>query len=266
MWRCLLVNFLLSVAVAAPCVAQQGRDYTTEAGVDSDGNIYVVSDAGKRIKMATVGHCIEARFADDKQTVGCSVARGTKPEEAMQSLLLEIYLRNGKKQIIETETPMDWHFWRGGQQVAVYSHSADVKEGHYALYEAASARLVEELAEPGNESLLPEWAKGPTQIQDESVPVGHEYDRERAKWIAKVLRQIEKIKPGMKRLDLLKVFTIEGGLSTRFLRTYVYSECPYIKVNVRFKAATNVSNGVEEDSDDIIESISQPFLAWSVMD
>jgi len=181
----------------------------------------------------------------------------------MQSLLLEIYLR---KQIIETETPMDWHFWRGGQQVVVYSHSADGKGGHYALYEAASAHLVEELAEPENESLLPEWAKGPTQIQDESVPVGDEYDRERAKWIAKVLRQIEKIKPGMRRQDLLTVFALEGGLSTRFLRTYVYSECPYIKVNVRFKAATNVSNRVEEDSDDIIESISQPFLAWSVMD
>ena len=57
------------MAVAAPCVAQQGHDYTTEAGVDSDGNIYVVSDAGNRIKMATVGHCIEARFADDKQTI-----------------------------------------------------------------------------------------------------------------------------------------------------------------------------------------------------
>jgi hypothetical protein len=55
MWRCLLVNLFLSVAVAAPCVAQQRRDYTTEAGVDSDGNIYVVSDAGNRIKMATVG-------------------------------------------------------------------------------------------------------------------------------------------------------------------------------------------------------------------
>ena len=68
-WSCLLVNFLLGVALAAPCVAQQGRDYTTEAGVDSDGNIYVVPDAGKRIKMATVGHCIEARFADDKQTI-----------------------------------------------------------------------------------------------------------------------------------------------------------------------------------------------------
>jgi len=55
MWRCLLVNFLLSAAVAAPCVAQQGRDYTTEAGVDSDGHIYVVSDAGKRTDAALRG-------------------------------------------------------------------------------------------------------------------------------------------------------------------------------------------------------------------
>lgn len=78
----------------------------------------------------------------------------------MQSVRLEIYLRNGKKQMIETETPMDWHFWRDGQQVAVYSHSLDGK-GHYGLYDAASAHLVEELAEPENESLLPEWAKGP---------------------------------------------------------------------------------------------------------
>src|SRR5258708_28057683 len=245
MWRCLLVNFLLSVAVAAPCVAQQGRDYTTEAGVDSDGNIYVVSDAGKRIKMATVGHCLEARFADDKQTVGCSVARGTKPEEAMQSLRLEIYLRNGKKEIIETETPMDWHFWRDGQQVAVYARLLDGKE-RYALYDSGSARLIEELTGPSDESLLPEWAKSRAQVQDESVPMGDDYARERTKWVAKVLRQITTIEPGMKRRDLLKVFTTEGGLSTRFQHTYVYSECPYIKVNVRFKASHNKENGLED--------------------
>jgi len=265
MWRCMLVSFLVSAALVTPCMAQQRRDYTTEAGIDSDGNIYVASDAGKRINMSTLGHCIDARQAPDRQTVGCSIARGTKPEEAMQSVRLEIYLRNGKKQIIETETPMDWHFWRDGQQVAVYSHSLDGK-GHYGLYDAASAHLVEELAEPENESLLPEWAKGPAQIQDESLPVGDEYNQERFNWIAKVLRQIQKIKPGMKRQDLLKVFTTEGGISTRFQRTYVYSGCPYIKVNVRFKAATNESNGMEEDTDDIIESISQPYLQWSVMD
>lgn len=257
------MNFCLSTAIVTPWMAQL-RDYANEAGIDSEGNIYVASDAGKRINMSTVGHCMGATFADDRQTVGC-VARSTKPEEAAQSWRLEIYLRNGKKQIIETETLMDWHFWRDGQQVAVHVHSIDAK-GHYALYDAASAHLVEELPEPENESQLPEWAKGPAQIQDESVPVGDEYNRERTKWIAKVLRQIEKIKPGMKRQDLLKVFTTEGGISTRFQRTYVYSECPYIKVNVRFKAGTNESSGTEEDSDDIIESISQPYLAWSVID
>ena len=147
----------------------------------------------------------------------------------------------------------------------MYSHSLDGK-GHYALYDAASVRLVEELAEPANESLLPEWAKSRSQIQDESVPVGDQYNQERTTWIAKVLRQIGKMKPGMRRQDLLKVFTTEGGLSFRLQRTYVYSECPYIKVNVRFKAATNESNGIEEDPDDVIESISQPYLEFSVMD
>jgi hypothetical protein len=96
--------------------------------------------------------------------------------------------------------------------------------------------------------------------------MGEELARERTKWIAKVLRQIAKIEPGMKRKDLLTVFTTEGGLSIRFQRTYVYSECPYIKVNVRFKAANNEGDGSNEDRDDIIETISQPYLGWSVMD
>jgi len=265
MWRCVLVSFLLSAALAPSCMSQQKHEYITEAGIDTDGNIYVSSDAGRPIKMATVPHCIEARFADDRQTVGCSVARGTKPEEAMQSVRLEIYLRNGKMEVIETESPMDWHFWRGGQQVAVYSRSLDGKN-RYTLYDAASARVMEELAGPSDERLLPEWAKGAAQVQDESVPVGDDYAQERTKWIAKVLRQITKFEPGMKRQDLLKVFTTEGGLSTRFQRTYVYAECPYIKVNVQFKAASDEGNVVAEEPDDIIESISQPYLGWSAMD
>lgn len=261
----MFVSFLVWTAFAPSCMSQQAPYYSNEAGIDNDGNIYVSSDAGKPIKMATVKHCIEAIFADDKQTVGCSVARGTKTEEAMQSIRLEIYLRNGKLEIIQTETPMDWHFWQGGQQVAVYSHSLDGKD-HYALYDAASAHLIEELSGPLDESLLPEWAKSPAQIQDESVPEGGDYDQERTKWIAKVLRQIQKIQPGMTRQDLLKVFTTEGGLSTRSQRTYVYSGCPYIKVNVRFKATRDEGNGGVEEPDDIIESISQPYLAGSVTD
>lgn len=246
-------------------MSQQTREYANEAGIDTDGNIYVGSDAGKPIKMATVHHCIEATSAEDKQTIGCSVARGTKPEEAMQSIRLEIYLRNGKLQAIETETPMDWHFWQGGQQVSVYSRSLDGID-HYALYDTASARLLEQLTGPVEQSSLPEWAKSRTQVQDESVPEGSDYAQERTKWIAKVLRQIQKIQPGMTRQDLLKVFTTEGGLSNRFQRTYVYSGCSFIKVNVRFKATKDEANALIEDSDDVIESISQPYLAWGVTD
>jgi hypothetical protein len=265
----MLINFLVSLALASSGSAlrqDQKFDYNKQAELDAAGNIYVSSDEGKLIKMAGAGHCIEVRSALDKQTVGCSVARGTEPEEATRSLRLEIYLKNGQKRIIESKTPIvEWHFWREGQQVAVHWSSPD-RKGRYALYDSASARLVEEFPEPGDESALPEWAKGPGQVQDETVPMGEEHNRERTKWIAKVMRQITKIEPGMKRQDLLKVFTTEGGLSTRFQRTYVYSECPYIKVNVRFKAANNKGNGVQEEPDDIIESISQPYLAWSVMD
>jgi hypothetical protein len=269
MWRYMLLNLLVSVALVPTGMSQQEPklNYTTEAGIDSDGNIYVASDEGKPLKMATAAHCIEAKFAGNKQTVGCSVARGsTKAEEAMQSLRLEIYLKNGQKKIIESEAPMmEWHFWNDGQQVAVRSRSPNGK-GRHALYDAASSRLIEELAEPSDESLLPEWAKGPAQIQDESVPIGEEYARERTKWIAKVLRRITEIEPGMKRKDLLRVFITEGGLSTRFQRSYVYSECPYIKVSVRFKAANNEGDSLKEDPDDTIESISQPYLAWGVRD
>lgn len=85
-------------------------------------------------------------------------------------------------------------------------------------------------------------------------------------WIAKVLRRIENIKPGMRRRDLLKVFKGEGGLSDRFHRTYVHIECPYIKVDVRFKAASNEHDTLREDSEDVIETISRPYLAFSVPD
>jgi hypothetical protein len=267
MWRFMLFNFLVGVALAPTGMSQQGSklNNTTEAGIDSDGNVYVASDEGKRLKVTTVAHCLEVSASTDNQTVGCSVPRGTKLPESMQSLRLEIYLRNGKKEIIETETPMDWHFWHDGQQVAVHSLSLDGKQ-LYALYDAASARLIEELVGPSDESLLPEWAKSRAQTEDESVPMGDDYSKERTKWVAKVLRQIATIRPGMTRRDLLRVFTTEGGLATRLEQTYVYSECPYIKVNVRFKAANNERDSLQEEPDDIIESISQPYLAWSVAD
>ena len=46
----------------------------------------------------------------------------------------------------------------------------------------------------------------------------------------------------------------------------MHKECSYIKVDVRFKAANNEHDALKEDPEDIIETISRPYLAWSVMD
>ena len=90
-------------------------------------------------------------------------------------------------------------------------------------------------------------------------------DKEHTKWIARVMDSIQTIKPGMTREDLSRVFTTEGGLSFRLRRTYVYKECPYIKVNVEFEAAANPSDYREMPQDKIVK-ISMPFLQYSVAD
>lgn len=82
--------------------------------------------------------------------------------------------------------------------------------------------------------------------------------------IEKIIKEIETIKPGMKRKDLFSVFTEEGGLSTFTQRTYVYKSCPYIKVDVQF---TQVDPGnANENPEDVIVEISKPYLGWSIGD
>jgi len=89
--------------------------------------------------------------------------------------------------------------------------------------------------------------------------------REHTKWIVKILKEIQTIKVGMTRRDLLKVFTTEGGISTCFQRTYVHRECPYIKVNVRFEPINNGRDKLHERPRDKIIEISQPYLQWSII-
>jgi hypothetical protein len=50
MWSYMLFNLLLSVALAPTGMSQQEPklNYTTEAGIDSDGNVYVASDGANR--------------------------------------------------------------------------------------------------------------------------------------------------------------------------------------------------------------------------
>jgi hypothetical protein len=91
-------------------------------------------------------------------------------------------------------------------------------------------------------------------------------------WVAEALKRMQTIQPGMTREDLLKVFTTEGGLSTRLHRTFVSQDCPYFKVDVQFDAVGRPNRDgsgrviLVEGHQDIIVKISRPYLQLTVSD
>ena len=99
-----------------------------------------------------------------------------------------------------------------------------------------------------------------------------DFNKDHVAWVGQVLKQIEPIKPGMTRSDLLRVFSTEGGVSTPLHRTFVNRDCPYFKVDVEFRAvgrASHDGDGREtmvEGSQDIIVKISRPYLAFGIVD
>jgi hypothetical protein len=91
-------------------------------------------------------------------------------------------------------------------------------------------------------------------------------DAAHTEWLAGILKEIQTLKPGMTRADLLKICTEEGGLSNRYERRYVHHACPYIKVDVKFDDTSPEANGLTERPQDKISQISKPFLEWSIAD
>jgi hypothetical protein len=262
-----VTGLLVSIVFALTTGPRQGQKLDIKhAELDSRGNVYVSSNDGGLIWMADTNHCTETIVAPDSQTVVCRVVRDQKPGEFLPTLRLEVYSKGGQTKSIEPGGAiLEWHFWDDGRQIAIHSGSR-AGSGIYARYDTATGQLIEKLDKISDERLLPRWAKSREQIQDESVPMSDALTRERTMWIAKVLRQIGDIQPGMRRKDLVRAFTTEGGLSNRFQRTYVSVECLYIKVDVRFKPANDEQDALTEDPEDIVESISQPYLQWSVLD
>lgn len=97
-------------------------------------------------------------------------------------------------------------------------------------------------------------------------------EERRIQWVAQTLEQMQRVKPGMRRSDLLTLFTTEGGLSTPLQRTYVSRHCPYFKVDVTFQAVGGPGKDQDrrstlvEDNRDVIKSISRPYLEFSHLD
>jgi hypothetical protein len=104
------------------------------------------------------------------------------------------------------------------------------------------------------------------------LPVRAQSHSEHVAWVADEFIRMQAIKPGMNRGDLLEVFTIEGGLFTGLTRRFVSKNCPYFKVDVEFRAVGRPARDPEgrvtlfEDVRDVIVTISQPYLQFSIMD
>ncbi len=89
-------------------------------------------------------------------------------------------------------------------------------------------------------------------------------DRAKTDWLGEIIGEIGTVKPGMTRLDLMKVFTTEGGLSNRTHRRFVHRRSFYIKVDVAFKPVGNETDWLDERDSDVILSISKPFLKYGI--
>lgn len=88
-------------------------------------------------------------------------------------------------------------------------------------------------------------------------------------WLTQIAEKLQSIKPGMTRMDLLRVFQTEGRLpkgASGLLRTFVSRDYPQFRVDVEFKptggsASLGTVNVISpEDNRDIIVKISKPYL------
>jgi hypothetical protein len=80
-------------------------------------------------------------------------------------------------------------------------------------------------------------------------------------WVEHALKDIQTIKVGMTRKDLMTIFTTEGGFSSFQSRQFVYKKCPYFKVKVQFE----LSDKTKESPDDKIINISKPYLEGAII-
>jgi len=211
------------------------------------------------------GHCSMAQGTVDGKTFACMVW-DNDPERFSLPTQIEIYRGRKLKYTIQSGSPIwEWHFWKEGKQLAVH-YGSQHGAAFYVLYDSRTGAEAERVAYSPESRRLPEWAKSQWVRAEESLPEGPTFLQQQSIWIGKILERINTIHAGMTRKDLLTLFRGEGGISTRTHRTYVYKDCPYIKVDVVFSPAGRPDEFLQESDEDRLVSVSPPYLAYSEMD
>lgn len=92
-------------------------------------------------------------------------------------------------------------------------------------------------------------------------------NQELSEWMSSSLTQIEKIQVGMTRADVQRLFGPDGGLSSQERQTFVFHDCPYIKIDVQFAPIREADGrSARPSSQDTITSISRPYLGRPYFD
>jgi hypothetical protein len=63
------------------------------------------------------------------------------------------------------------------------------------------------------------------------------------------LHDVSTLHPGMRRSDVIRLFTEDGGLQSFGETRYDYLRCQSIKIDVKFKSASGTSNERADDID-----------------
>lgn len=79
-------------------------------------------------------------------------------------------------------------------------------------------------------------------------------------YVTDALSEIGKIKVGMKRKDLVKIFQNDGGISAINPQRFVYEKCNFIKIEVKFKSVDKSDKFPIGSPEDEITEISKPYL------
>ena len=90
-----------------------------------------------------------------------------------------------------------------------------------------------------------------------------------SKWLQASLEEIDTVRAGMTRRDLMKLFRAQGGIFTRTQQQFVYRKSSLIHVTVKFEAVGQPDIIVPEQSDigdDKIIEISRPFIENEISD
>lgn len=80
------------------------------------------------------------------------------------------------------------------------------------------------------------------------------------KCVFDALSEIKKIKIGMKRKDLNKIFSFDGGVSAPNPQRFVYNQCNFVKVEVKFNFVEKNERFPKDNLEDEITEISKPYL------